>query len=70
MWVHREEPDPAWEGVGDNLGTPTTPVSPPQLKQETQSLSCCLLLVSEDNHQLFCQVGVTRIVPRGDSGSL
>uniref|UniRef100_A0A8C7EG70 Phosphodiesterase n=1 Tax=Nothoprocta perdicaria TaxID=30464 RepID=A0A8C7EG70_NOTPE len=29
----------------------------PQLKQETQSLCCCLLLVSEDNHQLFCQVG-------------
>uniref|UniRef100_A0A8C3TX41 Phosphodiesterase n=1 Tax=Catharus ustulatus TaxID=91951 RepID=A0A8C3TX41_CATUS len=27
------------------------------LKQETQSLCCCLLLVSEDNHQLFCQVG-------------
>ncbi|NXQ60656.1 PDE2A phosphodiesterase, partial [Anthoscopus minutus] len=26
------------------------------LKQETQSLCCCLLLVSEDNHQLFCQV--------------
>ncbi|NWY89668.1 PDE2A phosphodiesterase, partial [Loxia curvirostra] len=25
------------------------------LKQETQSLCCCLLLVSEDNHQLFCQ---------------
>ncbi|NXI69380.1 PDE2A phosphodiesterase, partial [Anseranas semipalmata] len=30
------------------------------LKQETQSLCCCLLLVSEDNHQLFCQVGGTR----------
>uniref|UniRef100_A0A8C0HNT7 Phosphodiesterase n=1 Tax=Buteo japonicus TaxID=224669 RepID=A0A8C0HNT7_9AVES len=28
------------------------------LKQETQSLCCCLLLVSEDNHQLFCQVGL------------
>uniref|UniRef100_H9G407 GAF domain-containing protein n=1 Tax=Anolis carolinensis TaxID=28377 RepID=H9G407_ANOCA len=26
------------------------------LKQETHSPSCCLLLVSEDNHQLFCQV--------------
>ncbi|XP_030412446.1 cGMP-dependent 3',5'-cyclic phosphodiesterase isoform X1 [Gopherus evgoodei] len=26
------------------------------LKQETQSPCCCLLLVSEDNHQLFCQV--------------
>ncbi|XP_067322519.1 cGMP-dependent 3',5'-cyclic phosphodiesterase isoform X1 [Anolis sagrei] len=26
------------------------------LKQETRSPSCCLLLVSEDNHQLFCQV--------------
>ncbi|XP_063160832.1 cGMP-dependent 3',5'-cyclic phosphodiesterase [Candoia aspera] len=26
------------------------------LKQETQSQCCCLLLVSEDNHQLFCQV--------------
>ncbi|KAI1893965.1 hypothetical protein AGOR_G00129090 [Albula goreensis] len=26
------------------------------LQQETQSLCCCLLLVSEDNHQLFCQV--------------
>uniref|UniRef100_A0A8C5NN77 Phosphodiesterase n=1 Tax=Junco hyemalis TaxID=40217 RepID=A0A8C5NN77_JUNHY len=31
------------------------------LKQETQSLCCCLLLVSEDNHQLFCQVGVTPV---------
>uniref|UniRef100_A0A669QB18 Phosphodiesterase n=1 Tax=Phasianus colchicus TaxID=9054 RepID=A0A669QB18_PHACC len=31
--------------------------SPYRLKQETQSLCCCLLLVSEDNHQLFCQVG-------------
>uniref|UniRef100_A0A8C3STG3 Phosphodiesterase 2A n=1 Tax=Chelydra serpentina TaxID=8475 RepID=A0A8C3STG3_CHESE len=29
------------------------------LKQETQSPCCCLLLVSEDNHQLFCQVGGT-----------
>ncbi|XP_044274540.1 cGMP-dependent 3',5'-cyclic phosphodiesterase [Varanus komodoensis] len=26
------------------------------LKRETRSLCCCLLLVSEDNHQLFCQV--------------
>ncbi|KAJ8280411.1 hypothetical protein GJAV_G00054240 [Gymnothorax javanicus] len=26
------------------------------LQQETQSQCCCLLLVSEDNHQLFCQV--------------
>nr|XP_014351806.1 PREDICTED: cGMP-dependent 3',5'-cyclic phosphodiesterase [Latimeria chalumnae] len=26
------------------------------LQQETQSPCCCLLLVSEDNHQLFCQV--------------
>ncbi|KAM6447718.1 cGMP-dependent 3',5'-cyclic phosphodiesterase isoform 1-T1 [Liasis olivaceus] len=26
------------------------------LKQETQSQCCCLLLVSEDNHQLSCQV--------------
>lgn len=26
------------------------------LQTETQSQSCCLLLVSEDNHQLFCQV--------------
>ncbi|XP_048121116.1 cGMP-dependent 3',5'-cyclic phosphodiesterase isoform X2 [Alosa alosa] len=26
------------------------------LQKETQSLCCCLLLVSEDNHQLFCQV--------------
>uniref|UniRef100_A0A8C4UTA1 Phosphodiesterase n=1 Tax=Falco tinnunculus TaxID=100819 RepID=A0A8C4UTA1_FALTI len=33
------------------------------LKQETQSLCCCLLLVSEDNHQLFCQVGATGLVP-------
>ena len=33
------------------------PISAPQLKEETQSLCCCLLLVSEDNHQLFCQVG-------------
>ncbi|NXI95664.1 PDE2A phosphodiesterase, partial [Psophia crepitans] len=31
------------------------------LKQETQSLCCCLLLVSEDNHQLFCQVGGTKL---------
>uniref|UniRef100_A0A674JTU8 Phosphodiesterase n=1 Tax=Terrapene triunguis TaxID=2587831 RepID=A0A674JTU8_9SAUR len=34
-------------------------LSLPQLKQETQSPCCCLLLVSEDNHQLFCQVGGT-----------
>uniref|UniRef100_A0A673HDD3 Phosphodiesterase n=1 Tax=Sinocyclocheilus rhinocerous TaxID=307959 RepID=A0A673HDD3_9TELE len=26
-----------------------------QLQTETQSQCCCLLLVSEDNHQLFCQ---------------
>ncbi|KAI5098565.1 cGMP-dependent 3',5'-cyclic phosphodiesterase, partial [Silurus meridionalis] len=26
------------------------------LQKETQSQCCCLLLVSEDNHQLFCQV--------------
>uniref|UniRef100_A0AAY4EM23 Phosphodiesterase n=1 Tax=Denticeps clupeoides TaxID=299321 RepID=A0AAY4EM23_9TELE len=26
-----------------------------QLQKETQSKCCCLLLVSEDNHQLFCQ---------------
>ncbi|KAM9320559.1 LOW QUALITY PROTEIN: cGMP-dependent 3',5'-cyclic phosphodiesterase [Gastrophryne carolinensis] len=26
------------------------------LEQQTQSPSCCLLLVSEDSHQLFCQV--------------
>ncbi|KAJ8347833.1 hypothetical protein SKAU_G00264220 [Synaphobranchus kaupii] len=26
------------------------------LQQETQSLCCCVLLVSEDNQQLFCQV--------------
>ncbi|XP_056904544.1 cGMP-dependent 3',5'-cyclic phosphodiesterase isoform X1 [Takifugu flavidus] len=26
------------------------------LQQQTQSECCCLLLVSEDNHQLFCQV--------------
>nr|XP_033803429.1 cGMP-dependent 3',5'-cyclic phosphodiesterase [Geotrypetes seraphini] len=26
------------------------------LEQETQSPCCCLLLVSEDSHQLFCQV--------------
>ncbi|XP_051965932.1 cGMP-dependent 3',5'-cyclic phosphodiesterase-like, partial [Xyrauchen texanus] len=26
------------------------------LQTETQSQCCCLLLVSEDNHQLFCQV--------------
>ncbi|KAJ7418481.1 hypothetical protein BTVI_29066 [Pitangus sulphuratus] len=31
------------------------------LKQETQSLCCCLLLVSEDNHQLFCQSYEIRI---------
>uniref|UniRef100_A0A8C3SQJ0 Phosphodiesterase 2A n=1 Tax=Chelydra serpentina TaxID=8475 RepID=A0A8C3SQJ0_CHESE len=27
--------------------------------RQTQSPCCCLLLVSEDNHQLFCQVGGT-----------
>lgn len=27
-----------------------------QLQLQTQSECCCLLLVSEDNHQLFCQV--------------
>ncbi|NXE57044.1 PDE2A phosphodiesterase, partial [Casuarius casuarius] len=32
------------------------------LKQETQSLCCCLLLVSEDNHQLFCQVVGDRVL--------
>lgn len=26
------------------------------LQEQTQSQCCCLLLVSEDNHQLFCQV--------------
>ncbi|KAL0973490.1 hypothetical protein UPYG_G00204670 [Umbra pygmaea] len=26
------------------------------LQQQTQSQCCCLLLVSQDNHQLFCQV--------------
>ncbi|MEQ2218267.1 cGMP-dependent 3',5'-cyclic phosphodiesterase, partial [Xenoophorus captivus] len=26
------------------------------LQQQTKSQCCCLLLVSEDNHQLFCQV--------------
>ncbi|XP_048838063.1 cGMP-dependent 3',5'-cyclic phosphodiesterase isoform X1 [Brienomyrus brachyistius] len=32
------------------------------LQQETQSLCCCLLLVSEDNHQLFCQVVGDRVL--------
>ncbi|XP_063807558.1 cGMP-dependent 3',5'-cyclic phosphodiesterase-like, partial [Pseudophryne corroboree] len=27
-----------------------------QLQEQTQSPCCCLLLVSEDTHQLFCQV--------------
>uniref|UniRef100_A0A672H9W5 Phosphodiesterase n=1 Tax=Salarias fasciatus TaxID=181472 RepID=A0A672H9W5_SALFA len=33
--------------------------SRPQLQQQTRSQCCCLLLVSEDNHQLFCQVRVS-----------
>ncbi|XP_064905718.1 cGMP-dependent 3',5'-cyclic phosphodiesterase isoform X2 [Columba livia] len=40
------------------------------LKQETQSLSCCLLLVSEDNHQLFCQVVGDRVLEEEISFSL
>ncbi|NXT04169.1 PDE2A phosphodiesterase, partial [Prunella fulvescens] len=40
------------------------------LKQETQSLCCCLLLVSEDNHQLFCQVVGDRVLDEEISFSL
>ncbi|NXW84286.1 PDE2A phosphodiesterase, partial [Alopecoenas beccarii] len=40
------------------------------LKHETQSLSCCLLLVSEDNHQLFCQVVGDRVLEEEISFSL
>ncbi|XP_054035299.1 cGMP-dependent 3',5'-cyclic phosphodiesterase, partial [Dryobates pubescens] len=40
------------------------------LKQETESLSCCLLLVSEDNHQLFCQVVGDRVLEEEISFSL
>uniref|UniRef100_A0A8D2NEL2 Phosphodiesterase n=1 Tax=Zonotrichia albicollis TaxID=44394 RepID=A0A8D2NEL2_ZONAL len=40
------------------------------LKQETQSLCCCLLLVSEDNHQLFCQVGATGPLTFGRLGQV
>ncbi|NXK89552.1 PDE2A phosphodiesterase, partial [Formicarius rufipectus] len=40
------------------------------LKQETQSLCCCLLLVSEDNHQLFCQVVGDRVLEEEISFSL
>ncbi|XP_054254804.1 cGMP-dependent 3',5'-cyclic phosphodiesterase [Indicator indicator] len=40
------------------------------LKEETQSLSCCLLLVSEDNHQLFCQVVGDRVLEEEISFSL
>ncbi|XP_028817280.1 cGMP-dependent 3',5'-cyclic phosphodiesterase isoform X2 [Denticeps clupeoides] len=32
------------------------------LQKETQSKCCCLLLVSEDNHQLFCQVVGERVL--------
>lgn len=62
---HREAeegPASAWGGLGAGWGADPHPL-PPQLKQETQSLCCCLLLVSEDNHQLFCQVGATGPVP-------
>uniref|UniRef100_A0A8C0IZ12 Phosphodiesterase n=1 Tax=Chelonoidis abingdonii TaxID=106734 RepID=A0A8C0IZ12_CHEAB len=52
-----------WGGGGGagvlGLTTASISLSLPQLKQETQSPCCCLLLVSEDNHQLFCQVGGT-----------
>lgn len=40
------------------------------LKEETQSLCCCLLLVSEDNHQLFCQVVGDRVLEEEISFSL
>ncbi|KAI1242364.1 cGMP-dependent 3' [Lamprotornis superbus] len=40
------------------------------MKQETQSLCCCLLLVSEDNHQLFCQVVGDRVLDEEISFSL
>ncbi|XP_053935264.1 cGMP-dependent 3',5'-cyclic phosphodiesterase [Cuculus canorus] len=40
------------------------------LREETQSLSCCLLLVSEDNHQLFCQVVGDRVLEEEISFSL
>ncbi|NWT71095.1 PDE2A phosphodiesterase, partial [Prunella himalayana] len=40
------------------------------LKEETQSLCCCLLLVSEDNHQLFCQVVGDRVLDEEISFSL
>uniref|UniRef100_A0A8C3LPU9 Phosphodiesterase n=1 Tax=Chrysolophus pictus TaxID=9089 RepID=A0A8C3LPU9_CHRPC len=43
---------------------------PINLKQETQSLCCCLLLVSEDNHQLFCQVVGDRVLEEEISFSL
>ncbi|KAJ7426296.1 phosphodiesterase 2A [Willisornis vidua] len=43
---------------------------PAVLKQETQSLCCCLLLVSEDNHQLFCQVVGDRVLEEEISFSL
>uniref|UniRef100_A0A674JS03 Phosphodiesterase n=1 Tax=Terrapene triunguis TaxID=2587831 RepID=A0A674JS03_9SAUR len=49
---------PAWSLCVSNHCLPLS-LSLPQLKQETQSPCCCLLLVSEDNHQLFCQVGGT-----------
>ena len=62
---HREAEeglDSTWEVLGTSWGA--DPPLTPQLKQETQSLCCCLLLVSEDNHQLFCQVGATVPVPQ------
>lgn len=64
---HRE----AEEGLGPTWGVleagwDADPPLTPQLKQETQSLCCCLLLVSEDNHQLFCQVGATGPAPSPD----
>ncbi|XP_018604115.2 cGMP-dependent 3',5'-cyclic phosphodiesterase isoform X2 [Scleropages formosus] len=40
------------------------------LQQETQSLCCCLLLVSEDNHQLFCQVVGDKVLEEEISFSL
>ncbi|XP_048809542.1 cGMP-dependent 3',5'-cyclic phosphodiesterase [Lagopus muta] len=49
---------------------PLTPYPTLQLKQETQSLCCCLLLVSEDNHQLFCQVVGDRVLDEEISFSL
>lgn len=39
-----------------------------QLQHQTRSQCCCLLLVSEDNHQLFCQVYKNRSSPKHTLG--